>query len=255
VLAIASGDGVLLIDNGRESGIEILQEQVATLDSGPIQIAINTHFHFDHVGASEALGVAGVTIIGHDNARTRMTRDWIIPETLGVRYPPIAPYPEIALPSLTFDQRLTTHFNGLEIEAVHFPNAHSDADVAVFVRDRNLVHTGDLYLSNGFPIEDTYHGGTIDGLLSALNGLIDLIDDQTIVIPGHGPVSNRAGLRAYREMLTIGKDRIGALISDGLTLEEIVESDPTAGLYEGDSWLDPKLFVWTVFVDLTGQGG
>ena len=184
-----------------------------------------------------------------------MTEDWITPETLGVRYPQIPPYPEIALPVLTFDQSLTTHFGDLEIRAVHFPNAHSDSDVAVFVRDRNVVHAGDLYLSNGFPIEDTFHGGTIDGVLSALDGLIALIDDQTIVVPGHGPVSNRAGLRAYRDMLTTGKDRIAALISQGLTLEQIVEADPTAGLYEGESWLNPKLFVWTVFVDLTGQGG
>ena len=123
------------------------------------------------------------------------------------------------------------------------------------MRDRNLLHTGDLYLSNGFPILDSYHGGTIDGILSALDGLIEIIDEHTVVVPGHGPLSDRRGLEAYRDMLAIGKDRIADLISEGLTLEEIVEADPTAGLYgDRDSWLDPKLFVWTVFVDLTGQG-
>ncbi|MCJ7627068.1 MAG: MBL fold metallo-hydrolase [Longimicrobiales bacterium] len=255
VVAVVNGEGVLLIDNGQSNRVESLLEQVSTLGSGPVEIGILTHFHFDHVGASRALGEAGATLISHENARDRMSKEWDPPDSLGFRYGPIAPYPESALPVFTFDNRFQAHFGTHEIEAVHFPNAHSDADIAVFVRDRNVVHTGDLYLSNGFPIIDCWYGGSIDGQLAALDGLIELIDEETIVVPGHGPLSDRAGLQAYREMLGTGSSRIAALIADGLTLEEVVERDPTAGLYEGgDSWLDPRLFVLTVFMDLTGEG-
>ncbi len=255
VVAVVNSEGVLLIDNGSSRGFESLTAQVASLGSGPVRIVIDSHFHFDHVGANEALSRAGATIIGHDNTRKRMMTAWSVPEKFGVRYPRIPAYPETALPVLTFDRTLRVHFTGHEIEALHFPNAHSNADIAVYLRDDNILHTGDLYLSNGFPILDSYHGGTIDGLLSALDGLIEVIDEHTVVVPGHGPLSDRRGLRAYREMLAIGKGRIVKMISEGLTLEEVVKADPTAGLYKsGDSWLDPILFVWTVFVDLTGQG-
>lgn len=251
VVVVTGPEGVLIIDNGSSRNREILKEEIAKLASGPIRIAINTHFHFDHVGANQALGVDGTVIIAHDHARRRMMTEWQIPETLGVSYPVIPPYPDVALPTLTFDRTLTVHFNGHEIEVIHFPNAHSDADVVVFVRDRNVLHTGDLYLSNGFPILDSYHGGTIDGLISALDGLIDLVDENTKVVPGHGPLSNRKGLREYQQMLGVGRDRIAALIEEGKTLEESVAADPLADLYsQGQSWLPPKLFIWTVYVDL-----
>jgi glyoxylase-like metal-dependent hydrolase (beta-lactamase superfamily II) len=252
VLAIPGPEGVILVDNGHSRNVESLNAQVAGLESGAVRFAINTHFHFDHVGASQSLGEAGATVVGHHNARERMMKEWVVPEWLDFRYAPVPPYPETGLPSITFDGGLTLHRNGHQIELVHYPLAHSGADVTVFLRDPNVLHTGDLYLSNGFPILDSYHGGTIDGLLTALGEILELIDDQTIVIPGHGPVSDRAGLAAYRTMLTVGRDRIAALISQGRTLEEIVEADPTAGLYAGDrSWLDPRLFIWTVFVDLS----
>ncbi len=255
VVAITGPEGVLVIDNGRSRAVESLRAQVAGLESGKVTFAINTHFHYDHVGASAALGSEGATIIGHDNARTRMMAEWHVPETLGVSYPRIPPYPEVALPALTFGDTLKVHFNGLEIEAVHFSNAHSDSDVAVFIPDRNVLLAGDLYLSNGFPVLDSWHGGTIDGLLMALDGLLRLTDESTVVVPGHGSVSDQQGLRDYRDMLATGRDRIAELISQGSTLEEAVAADPTAGLYSGgESWLDPKLFIGSVYADLTREG-
>lgn len=254
VVAVLSPEGVLLIDNGQVRNLSALEAQIAALGSGPVRIAIDTHFHYDHVGANGALGEAGATIIGHHETRARMLTEWYLPGTMGERWPKIPPFPETALPTLTFDHTLVIHFDAHEIEAVHFPNAHSDSDLAIYVRDRNVLHTGDLYLSNGFPILDSFHGGTIDGLLSALDDLIASIDEFTVIVPGHGPLSDRRGLQEYRDMLAVGKDRIADLISRGFTLDEVMEADPTEGLYRGgDSWLDPNLFVWTVFVDLTGR--
>lgn len=252
VIAVIAPDGVLIIDNGRASGSEDLEKSITELDAGPVRIVLDTHFHFDHIGANEALARDGAVIVAHENVRRRMLAEWRVPDTLGISYPTVAPYPEVALPILTITDSLTVHFGGHEIEVRYLPSAHSDADVAVFLRDANILHIGDLYLSNGFPIIDSYHGGTIDGLIAAVDALIDLIDDDTKVVPGHGPVSNRRELREYRHMLAAGRDRITALIDEGKTLEEVVAADPTAGLYRrGESWLPPKLFVWMVYVDLT----
>jgi glyoxylase-like metal-dependent hydrolase (beta-lactamase superfamily II) len=152
---------------------------------------------------------------------------------------------------LTFADALTVHFGGHEIEVRYFPGAHSDADVAVFMREINLLHTGDLYLSNGFPIIDSFHGGTIDGSIAAVDSLINLIDDDTKIVPGHGPISNRQELCEYRIMISAARDNIAALIKEGKSLEETVAAEPTAGLFgRGKSWLSPQLFVWTVYEDL-----
>lgn len=252
VVAVIGPDGILLIDNGSAGRADNLKEMMAGFDTGALRIIVNTHYHFDHIGNNELLTKNGVVIVAHVNTRRRMLAEWRIPDKWGLYYPAIPPYPEVAVPKVTFVDTLNIHFNGQKIEAVHFPNAHSDADIAVFLRDTNVLHTGDIYLSNGFPIIDSFHGGTIDGVIAAVDALVDLINDHTKVVPGHGPVSNRQELRDYRKMLTTARDRIAALIEEGKTLEEIVAADPTAGFYRrGRSWLPPKLFIVTVYADLS----
>jgi glyoxylase-like metal-dependent hydrolase (beta-lactamase superfamily II) len=180
-----------------------------------------------------------------------MEREWRTSEALGVRSPVIPPYPGSALPTVTFERSLKIRLNGWDTELTFLPRAHSGADVILFLRYQDVLHTGDLYLSNGFPILDSFNGGTIDGLLAALDAVIELAGDQTKVVPGHGAVSNRQGLQTYREMLARARDRIAALVEKGSTLEDAVAADPLKGLYPGESWLPPKLFIWTVYVDLT----
>ena len=253
IVVVTGPEGVLLIDSGYVGEVEQLKGAIAGLGAGQARVAINTHFHFDHIGANESLSRNGVIIIAHGRARQNMQVEWRVPEnSLGITYGVVPAYPEEALPMLTFADAVTVHFGGHEIEVRHFPAAHSDSDSAVFLRDVNILHTGDLYLSNGFPIIDSFHGGTIDGLIDAVDTMIDRIDDDTRVVPGHGPVSNRRELRDYRSMLAATRNRIAEMIRDGKTLEETVAADPTAELYgRGESWLDPKFFVWTVYEDLT----
>ena len=153
---------------------------------------------------------------------------------------------------LTIADGSTLHFNGHQIELLRFPGAHTDGDLAVFFPDINVLHTGDLYLSNGFPpAADAFHGGTFDGVVAALDALADLIDDETQVVPGHGPVSNLQELRDYRKMIVKGRDRVAALTKEGKTLEEVIDADPTAGLYtDGESWLPRSMFVRLVYAEL-----
>jgi glyoxylase-like metal-dependent hydrolase (beta-lactamase superfamily II) len=251
VLAAAGPEGVVIVDNGSSGKSQSLKAQIASLESGPARVAINTHYHFDHVGSNEALGKSGATIVAHENTRRLMEREWRTPEALGVRYPVVPPYPGSALPTVTFERSLKIRLNGWNTELIFLPRAHSGADVIVFLRDQDVLHMGDLYLSNGFPILDSFNGGTIDGLLAALDAVIALAGDHTKVVPGHGSVSNRQGVRTYREMLARGRDRIAALVKKGSTLEDAVAADPLKGLYPGESWLPPKVFIWTVYVDLT----
>jgi cyclase len=250
-IAVVGPDGVLMIDNGSAQNSEHLEKLIAQFDAGPVRFVLNTHFHFDHIGGNEVLANKGAVIVAHKNGRSRMQVEWRFPEALGLGMPLILPYPEAALPKLTFADILTVYFGKHEIEALHLPKAHSDADLAVYLRNANVLHTGDIYLSNGFPLTDAFHGGTINGTISAIGELIDLIDDDTKVVPGHGPISNRQELREHRQMLEVARDRISALIVEGKNLEEVIAANPTAGLYtRGESWISGESFVRLVYADL-----
>jgi len=250
IAASIGPDGVLIIDSGYEGSTDQVLSALKKATNAAIRFVVNTRFHFDHVGGNEALTREGAVIISQEQARARMTLPWNA-KILDVQWPKLQPYPAAALARIGYAESLKVYFNGEEIEALHLPAAHSDGDVIIRFKKANFVHTGDLFLSNGFTIIDLDSGGTIDGYLAAVDKIISFCDDKTVVMPGHGPVSNREGLQSYRHMLAVAKDRIAALIKEKKTLEEVVAADVTAGLYKGGkSWLDPKLFVYCVYTDL-----
>ena len=241
-------DGILLIDTQVIQVAGKVKTAVAEIDSGPIRYVINTHFHFDHAGGNEPFGKAGTLILAHENARKRMKEEWA---HWAFDYK-IPPSPEMALPAVTFTDMVTLHFNGDEIHAFHVENAHSDSDTIVFFRKANVVHMGDLYFCGGYPFIDVPHGGSIDGYISALDKVIDMIDENTKVIPGHGLLSNRVELKAYRDMLHTVRDRISRHVEEGKTLEEILELKPTADFDDTFNKMMPaELFVKIVFNDIS----
>ena len=251
IMAVVGSEGVLVTDSGYARDSERLVKSIDELQGGPVKFVLNTHFHFDHVGGNGAFAEKGAVIVAHQNGRLRMQEEWGFPETLGLGMPHIPPYPEVMLPTLTFSETLTLHFGRHEIETIHLPNAHSDADLVMLLPDANILYTGDLYLSNGFPLVDSFHGGTIDGLITAVGKLIDLINDDTQIVPGHGPMSNRQELREYQQMLITGRSRIAELVAKGMTMEEVLSADPTAGVYTGgESWLSADKFTLIVYADL-----
>ena len=206
------------------------------------------------LGGNEAFAKDGATIIAHKNTRERMTHEWRVPEMLGIKYPTIPPYPELFLPKISFIDSLTIHFNDETIQAIHIPAGHSDSDIIVYFQKSNILHTGDLYLSNGFPIIDIYYGGSVNGYIAAVDRIIQLCNENTIIIPGHGPLSDRDELIVYRDMLAKARDRITKLMREGQTLEEIVAADPISELFHGEkSWLSPQLFIACVYTELTIQ--
>lgn len=241
-------DGVLLIDSQFSELAEKIKVAVAELNQGPIRIVCNTNWHYDHAYGNEWLAKAGAIIIAHENSRKHMLGEWRAPELDATRSFP--PHPEASLPKITVADKLTLHFNGDQILAIHLPNAHSDGDLVFHFREANIVHTGDVYFSNGFPFINISSGGTIDGMIAAADKILSLADDGTRIIVGHGPLSNREELKAYRVMLAAARDRIWRLVKEGKSLEEVLKADPTAGLYKGKSHFPPEMFTRVVYQEL-----
>ena len=243
----AGEDGVLLIDTQFAELMEKIKTAIAEINRGPIRIVLNTNWHYDHAYGNEPLGKSGALIMAHENTRMRMTSEQYFPD-FDMKIPP---FPEAALPVLTFTDSLTLHFNGDEIQVIHIEKAHSDADILIYFRKANVIHTGDLYFTVLYPFIDVSHGGSIDGMIAAAERIISMIDENTKIIPGHGPLSNREELKKYRDMLVTIRDRIKKQIKEGKTLEEVIASKPTADFDKEQSRaIPPEMFVKIVYNDL-----
>ena len=245
-------DGALLVDDEFPQLVEKIKTAVARLDPGPIRFVLNTNWHYDHADGNELLTQGGAIVIAHENSRKHMLGEQRLPEL----YPDlkIPPYPKKALPVITVSNLLTLHFNGDEIRMVHAPNAHSDGDLLFHFVKANVIHTGDLFFSNGFPFINISAGGTVEGMIKAADIILGMCDERTKVIPGHGSLSDREGVQAFKDLLVAGRDRIAALVKQGKSLEEAIASKPVDGLYKGGkSWLSSDMFVKVVYQDLTGE--
>ena len=252
-IAVSEGsDGLLIVDSGRKESAETLDSVLFSSFKLPVRYVLNTHNHYDHAGGNEKFGKDGAIIAGHSNCRKRMSKEWSVPKIVGIQYPTIPPYPEAALPKICFTDSLSLHFNGETIHAYHCPCAHSDADVVYHFKNANVVHAGDFFLSNGYPIIDNFHGGSFKGIIHAIDQVLSICDEETIIIPGHGELSDKKGLLEYRTKLAETGKRIEKLFNEGKTLEEVLEANPARSIFNGDpSWLPPKLFVYGVYRDLS----
>jgi glyoxylase-like metal-dependent hydrolase (beta-lactamase superfamily II) len=245
-------DGVVLIDDEFAELIDKIKAAVAALSPGPVRFVLNTNWHWDHANGNELLTKAGAVVIAHRNSRKHMLSEQTYPELRSDIK--IAPYPKAALPMITVDDALTLHFNGDEIRMVHVPNAHSDGDLVFRFVKANVIHTGDAFFSNGFPFINISAGGTIDGLIKAADVIQGMCDDRTKIIPGHGPLSDRNGVRAFKDLLVSARARIADLIKAGKSWEEVVAAKPVEGLYKGgQSTMPADVFVRVVYEDLTGK--
>jgi glyoxylase-like metal-dependent hydrolase (beta-lactamase superfamily II) len=220
-LSIGS-DGVALIDNGLSSVIDILKAEIATLTDKPVDYMINTHIHGDHIGNNHVFGNDGAQIVSHENLRVSLIQD---EKNSG----------PAALPVLTFNDRMTIHLNGDAAQIIHFDNAHTDGDAVVYFKNDNVLHTGDIMFHKVFPFIDGNNGGSLDGVIHALESIAALVDDETKIIPGHGPLANRADVIATLTMITQAKASVGKLVSQGMTDDEIIEAKPLAP-FEAYSW-------------------
>nr|MBA3777292.1 MBL fold metallo-hydrolase [Betaproteobacteria bacterium] len=194
------------------------------LSKKPVKFVLNTHWHFDHTGGNENFGKAGTLIVAHDNVRKRMSTAQLI-EFLGM---PIKASPKRALPVVTFTTDVTFHLNGDEVHVFHVANGHTDGDAIVHFKKSNVIHLGDIFFNKLYPFIDTSSGGSVDGMIAATDRVLSLANDDTKLIPGHGPLATKDDLQIYRDMLATTSTRIKAQIKEGKKLEEAIAAKPTA---------------------------
>lgn len=242
---IVGDDGAFLIDDDYAGLSDKIKAAIAKQTDAPLRFVINTHWHADHTGGNTALGRAGATIVAHENVRKRLSSEQFI-EAFDSRVPPTAP---AGLPVITFAQGLSFHLNGEEIDVIHVPPAHTDGDAIVHFRTSNVMHTGDVYFNGVYPFIDVSSGGRIDGMIAGADRILALVDEQTKIIPGHGGLSNKVELAAYRAMLADVRDSVGKLIEAGKTREQVIAAKPTRDYDEkwGQGFLSPDKWVGIVY--------
>lgn len=247
----AGEDGVFLIDDQFAPLTAKIQAALDQITDKPVRFLLNTHWHFDHTGGNENFGKAGVVIVAHNHVRERLKTD----QFLKVFDRKIPASPAAALPIITFGDTVTFHLNGQTIHAFHVEQAHTDGDSVIHFREANVIHAGDVYFNGIYPFIDTEHGGSLDGMIEATERILAIADRNTKIIPGHGPLSNRAELVTYRRMLLDVRSRTRTAIQTGIPLTDFIASRPTADYDKtwGKGFLPPQKFLTIVYQDLAAR--
>jgi len=248
IVASSGDDGLFLVDDQYAPLTERIQAALQEVTDQPVRFVINTHWHGDHVGGNENFARAGAVIIAHENVRSRMSSD----QFMAVFNRTIPAAPAKALPVVTFAQGVNLHLNGNDVQVIHVANAHTDGDALVYFRNDNVLHMGDIHFNGLYPFIDLGSGGGIHGMIAAVERALELANEETVVVPGHGPLSNRAELADYGAMLAGFRDRIAALKAEGLSLEEVVAAQPTAEFDErlGRGFIPPARLVGSIYNSL-----
>lgn len=213
-----------------------------------IDIVINTHWHFDHADGNRAFGPLGAQIIAHKNSREYNKKFQKINLVAAGVYPQPT-YEDMALPSITYTDKMQVHFNGHTIDLLHFGPAHTTGDTITYFREADVIHFGDMTNLTGFPFIDSDNGGTIDGLIKSIRASLKIIGPDTIVVPGHGEVTNKARIEQFVSELQIVRDRIKAAIDQGKTLKQVLADNPANEFAK--TLGDPVLLTDRAYVSLT----
>ena len=223
-IGIFIGDeGVVLIDDQYATLSKRIREMLSTITQKPTVAIINTHYHYDHTLGNVAFGAEKIHIIAHENARLRMSERQVIPTWYNVVQ---KPYPEEALPVLTFTEKATLYIRPEIIELSHYENAHSDGDIAVHFKNADVYHTGDLFINFKIPFIthiDEAAGADIYGMIGAIDQLLLQSGETTKFIPGHGPVGSKKELQAFRDLLSTIRDNVEELFKKNKDLNEIIK--------------------------------
>jgi cyclase len=249
-MAVSVGpDGVILIDDQYAPLTEKIVMAIRAISDQPIGFVINTHWHGDHTGGNENLGKAGAVIVAHGNVRKRMSVDQL--QTLRDRTIPAAP--KQALPVITFTDSVTFHLNGQTTKVLHLPPAHTDGDSIIHFKEADVIHTGDILFNGFYPFIDVDSGGSIDGMITAHERILELAGPDTVIIPGHGALCSPVELEAAHDVLVTVRDRARAAIAAGTEVEAFVAADPLADLNEkwGGGFMKPDVFLRIIYADLS----
>jgi cyclase len=250
--ASVGDDGIVVVDDQYAPLADKIQAALKGITHKPVRFVINTHYHPDHTGSNEYFQKQA-PIIAHDNVRKRLEAGGPAGNG-GSLHMEFKPQPKEALPILTFDHDVTVHLNGEDIRALYFPAGHTDGDSIIFFPKSNVVHMGDDFVTYGFPFIDVDSGGSINGLIDAVEKVIGQLPPDAKIIPGHGPVSSLDNVRAYLTMLKATRDAVASALKESKTLDQMKQAkllDPWKK-YSGD-FVSEDVFLETLYNSLTGQ--
>ena len=243
VLVLNGADGRIVVDTFVQPAWPQLRSAIDGFGPEPTAAVINTHWHFDHSDNNASFRAAGARIVAHENTARRMAESH---ELLGMQVPPSPPD---ARPTETFAGTRSIEANGEQIELAYVPPAHTDTDISVRYTKANVLHAGDLFFNGLYPFIDAGTGGNINGMVAAADRLLTLADTSTRIVPGHGPLADRAALTRYRDMLATTRDRVQKLKAAGRPLEDVQKERPTADLDDvwGKGFMSPDDYVALVY--------
>jgi cyclase len=245
-------DGIIMVDGGYAPLHDKIKAAIEQISKQPIRYLVNTHFHGDHTGGNEPFAKDGATIVAETNVRKRLAAGTSNGLT-GAKTPPA---PAAALPSKTYTNAFKIRLPGRVADLTHIANAHTDGDTYVWFKTANVLSTGDTFTNGRYPNIDFANGGNIRGMIAASDALLKLASARTKIVPGHGPLADRAALVEYRTMLTTARDRMAKLVTEGKSEDEVIAAKPFADL--DAKWAPTELasrnFVRVVYHSLADAG-
>src|SRR5258707_5689074 len=242
-------DGILLVDPQAAAVYGKVTEAVGKLSKQPIRFVLNSHMHADVMGGNDLMAKTGAVIVAHENVRKRLIAQRSNP-VLDPRNPPVT---DGALPTLTYTDRMTLHFNGDDIQILYLNPAHTDGDSVVYFRSANVLLTGDLFGTARYPFMTPEYGGSINGMIGAQEKILKLVNRDTQIIPGKGaPLTTQKEMQNLYDIAVTVRDRVLKGIRAGKTFEQISASKPTAEFDEKlTAGRGPDEFVKVLYQELS----
>lgn len=245
-IAVLTGkEGKVLVDSGYATSQAQLTAALAALSADPLTHLINTHWHFDHTDGNAWMHAAGATIIAQDKCKMRLSTT----QTIAAFNATIPPSPPDAVPTVSFAEDHTARLNGTTLRMKHYSPAHTDTDISIYFSEADVLHVGDTWFNGSYPFIDYSSGGNINGMIAATDRNLADATENTVIIPGHGPIGTRAELVEYRDMLVSARDRVAAMKKAGRSVAEVVSAKPLSSLDTkwGAGFMKPEVFLGLVY--------
>ncbi len=257
IAASVGEDGIVIVDDQFAPLADKIQAALKDLKitDKPVRFVINTHYHGDHTGGNELFANSGSTVIAQDNVRKRLVSGGAAGNGGSVKLE-VKPAPKGQLPIITFEHDVTVHLNGEDIRALHFPSGHTDGDSIIFFPKNNVVHMGDDFVRYGFPFIDVTSGGSVQGMIDAMEKATAQLPADVKVIPGHGALSNLDDVRAFTKMLKETSAAVQKALDAKKTLEQM-KTEKILAPWEKFSggFINSDAFIETLYNSLTGHKG